>query len=182
VHDGELLADVDSEFNAIILEGPTFNQLTFLGKGAGRLPTASAVLNDIVRIGRTPTAGSLPGFLKAAPAVIAADAEAPQCHFVRVATKPGAREAVLDAVRVHGVAVLKHATVDVAGSEFLGVITDTIPLRRVNALMDALKSCPGVAGTPASIRLDKDNYRDIVERQQTEYFGSSLKRQRGAGV
>lgn len=38
---------VDNEFNGILLEGDAVGQMFFSGKGAGKLPTASAVLGDI---------------------------------------------------------------------------------------------------------------------------------------
>lgn len=47
------LAKVDDVYNAIYLEGDAFGDLTILGKGAGGLPTASAVVGDILSIGKT---------------------------------------------------------------------------------------------------------------------------------
>jgi homoserine dehydrogenase len=41
------LGKVDNEFNGILLEGDAVGQMFFCGKGAGKLPTASAVLGDI---------------------------------------------------------------------------------------------------------------------------------------
>jgi homoserine dehydrogenase len=41
------LGMVDNEFNGILLEGDAVGQMFFCGKGAGKLPTASAVLGDI---------------------------------------------------------------------------------------------------------------------------------------
>jgi homoserine dehydrogenase len=38
---------IESEFNGILLEGDAVGQMFFCGKGAGKLPTASAVLGDI---------------------------------------------------------------------------------------------------------------------------------------
>lgn len=45
-----LFANVNYEVNAIILETQPNDTLTFIGKGAGSLPTASAVVSDIVDI------------------------------------------------------------------------------------------------------------------------------------
>ena len=47
------LAKVDDVYNAIYLEGDAFGDLTILGKGAGGFPTASAVVGDILTIGKT---------------------------------------------------------------------------------------------------------------------------------
>lgn len=184
IHRGELLADVDSEFNAIILEGPSFNQLTFLGKGAGQLPTASAVLNDIVRIVRFPAAGSLPGFLRAGAdnTQAARGGSLALCYFVRMGVAQGADRQVLAGLGGLGLPVLAHSAVDQSGRRFLGVITDIVEESRILSLLPEIGRLPGVAEAPVFIRLDKDNYRDIVEREQSAYFGTSLQRQPGPGV
>lgn len=46
------LASVNGVFNAVFVEGDSVGELMFFGQGAGSLPTASAVLGDIVDIGR----------------------------------------------------------------------------------------------------------------------------------
>jgi homoserine dehydrogenase len=46
------LAKVDGVYNAILVEGDLCGQVTFLGKGAGALPTASAVASDVVQAAR----------------------------------------------------------------------------------------------------------------------------------
>lgn len=46
------LAKVDDVYNAIYLEGNAFGNLTLIGKGAGSLPTASAVVADLLHIVR----------------------------------------------------------------------------------------------------------------------------------
>ena len=46
------LAGVKNEFNALFLEGNATGDLMFYGKGAGPLPTASAVLGDVIAIAR----------------------------------------------------------------------------------------------------------------------------------
>ncbi len=44
------LAKVDDVYNAVYLEGNAFGDLTLIGKGAGGLPTASAVVSDVLSI------------------------------------------------------------------------------------------------------------------------------------
>ncbi len=52
------LAVADGVFNAILVEGNALGQAMFYGRGAGKLPTASAVVADVVEcvmhIGKTP--------------------------------------------------------------------------------------------------------------------------------
>jgi homoserine dehydrogenase len=52
------LASVREAFNAVFVEGESVGQLMFYGRGAGGAPTASAVLGDIVAVGRNLTSGS----------------------------------------------------------------------------------------------------------------------------
>jgi homoserine dehydrogenase len=46
------LAGVRNEFNAIFVQGNAVGELMFYGRGAGPLPTGSAVLGDVIEIAR----------------------------------------------------------------------------------------------------------------------------------
>ncbi len=46
------LATVRDEYNAVYIKGDAVGKMLFYGKGAGKLPTASAVLSDIIDIAR----------------------------------------------------------------------------------------------------------------------------------
>lgn len=46
------LASVENEFNAVFVKGNAVDELMFYGKGAGPLPTGSAVMGDVIEIGR----------------------------------------------------------------------------------------------------------------------------------
>ncbi len=52
IHEGEMLASVNGIFNAIYLVGNALGQTLFYGKGAGELPTGSAVVSDLIDIAR----------------------------------------------------------------------------------------------------------------------------------
>lgn len=47
------LASVDDVFNGIMVTGNAVGELLFVGKGAGKLPTASAVVSDIIEAVKT---------------------------------------------------------------------------------------------------------------------------------
>jgi homoserine dehydrogenase len=51
------LASVNDAFNAVFVEAEAAGQLMFYGRGAGGAPTASAVVGDIVAVGRNRLAG-----------------------------------------------------------------------------------------------------------------------------
>jgi len=46
------LAKVDGVYNAVLVEGDLIGKVTFIGKGAGPLPTSSAVIADVVSAAR----------------------------------------------------------------------------------------------------------------------------------
>ena len=52
VPDTHPLASVNNEFNALFLKGDAVGELMFYGKGAGSMPTGSAVVGDIVSIAK----------------------------------------------------------------------------------------------------------------------------------
>ncbi|MGD0919538.1 MAG: ACT domain-containing protein, partial [Thermodesulfobacteriota bacterium] len=49
---GHLLATVEGVFNAIYIEGDAIGPTLFYGQGAGQMPTGSAVVSDLVELGR----------------------------------------------------------------------------------------------------------------------------------
>lgn len=51
------LASVKDNYNAVFVEGDAVGELMFFGQGAGSLPTASAVVGDIVKAARNLKAG-----------------------------------------------------------------------------------------------------------------------------
>jgi len=55
IREDRLLAEVDGAFNAIRVEGDAVGSLMFIGQGAGQMPTASAVVADMIdmAVGRT---------------------------------------------------------------------------------------------------------------------------------
>lgn len=50
LHKGHPLSDVEDVFNAILVNGSATGDVMFYGKGAGKLPTASAVVADVIDI------------------------------------------------------------------------------------------------------------------------------------
>lgn len=65
------LASVDEEFNSVFVEGEFVGETMLYGKGAGRMPTASAIVGDLIDMatGRAATcgAGEARGFFSVKP-------------------------------------------------------------------------------------------------------------------
>ena len=58
VPEDELIATVNGVYNAIFVAGDAVGETLFFGKGAGALPTGSAVVGDLIEIGRNLLTGS----------------------------------------------------------------------------------------------------------------------------
>lgn len=83
------LADVGGVFNAILLKGDAVGETMFLGRGAGMMPTASAVVSDIAMIAKGLTQENVPEVLRP-PALLPAE-EIQTEYYLRfsVVDKPG---------------------------------------------------------------------------------------------
>jgi homoserine dehydrogenase len=58
LHKNHILSSVSDAFNAVLLEGEAVGPILLYGKGAGELPTASAVMSDIIDIARNIAGGA----------------------------------------------------------------------------------------------------------------------------
>jgi homoserine dehydrogenase len=52
IPEDSLLAKVDDVYNAVLVEGDLVGKVIFIGKGAGSLPTTSAIIADVVSLAR----------------------------------------------------------------------------------------------------------------------------------
>lgn len=50
VGNDSILSQIDNEYNIVVLNGDSVGELSFVGKGAGKQPTGSAVYSDIIDI------------------------------------------------------------------------------------------------------------------------------------
>src|SRR5262249_29899377 len=107
LHDWHLLASVEEEYNAIYLRNTSSGDLSIFGKGAGGLPTATAVLGDLIDLAqensvRWPTPQPIP--LVAAPP--------PRRHYLRATAEPhvGLQRRVDSLLRRAGMDVQNHAS------------------------------------------------------------------------
>jgi homoserine dehydrogenase len=57
LHKNHILSSVSDAFNAVLLEGEAVGPILLYGKGAGEMPTASAVMSDIIDVARNITGG-----------------------------------------------------------------------------------------------------------------------------
>jgi homoserine dehydrogenase len=119
VHQQDVLADVSGSFNAISVYGHALGHCLFYGRGAGQMPTASAVVSDLIQtaLGTASLAfGQLQIFTDGTPAAkILPFEELQSRYYLRVLAKdePGVMArvaAVLGKYQVSISAILQHET------------------------------------------------------------------------
>jgi len=120
------LAGVRGAFNAVFVEAEAAGELMFYGQGAGGLPTASAVLGDIVSVARHQANGGK-GPLEsnyASHEVLPMDAALTR-YAVRMSVpdRPGTLAAVASIFAAHGVGI--ESVRQMAGKGHAGLILST---------------------------------------------------------
>jgi homoserine dehydrogenase len=106
-----LLASVEEEYNAVYLRCASAGDLSLFGKGAGALPTATAVLGDLIDLAQDNSVGwPVPQALPLAGAGGSVQA-APRRHYLRItgATHPGLERRVESLVRRFSMTVQNRA-------------------------------------------------------------------------
>jgi homoserine dehydrogenase len=101
------LASVRDAYNAVFVEGEAVGSLMFYGRGAGGMPTASAVLGDVIDAAinrRDGTHGSVGAFAKA-PIRGIDDTTAEYYLPLEVIDRPGVLHAVTGVFAQHGVSI-----------------------------------------------------------------------------
>jgi len=103
-----LLAQVSGAFNAIWIDGSAVGSLFFHGKGAGAMPTASAVAGDLLTLARG-VAPNNTGYVRQLPltACILPPAEAVRRYYVRVMVRdtPGVLRDLAGAMAAEGISI-----------------------------------------------------------------------------
>jgi homoserine dehydrogenase len=101
------LASVRESFNAVFVEGGAVGQLMFYGRGAGGLPTASAVLGDVIDAAVNLANGTHASMGTLGRASIRGIDETSSEYLISldVADQPGVLHAVTGAFAEHGVSI-----------------------------------------------------------------------------
>jgi homoserine dehydrogenase len=114
IPDNLLLADVDGVKNAILVEGNAVGPTLYYGAGAGALPTASAVVADLVDLardfgvgqsGRVPALAVAHSSLRDLPVVPMAQVETPWYLRMEAEDKPGVLSRVASIFSEQGISI-----------------------------------------------------------------------------
>jgi homoserine dehydrogenase len=134
------LASVRDSFNAVFVEGEAVGELMFYGRGAGGMPTASALLGDLVDAAhnlRAGGAGRAPSLGQARIRPI--DELTAQYYFtVDVVDRPGVLEQVAHVTAAHDVSINSMVQDGLGDEARLIFITHTARERDMQATLDDL--------------------------------------------
>jgi homoserine dehydrogenase len=139
------LASVRDSFNAVFIEGEAVGELMLYGRGAGGMPTASAVLGDLIDAAHNLRTGGVGRSTHHAPAVLRSIDELTSAYYLdlEVADRPGVLARVAGVLGAHGVSIRsmeQDELPDVGGGARLVFITHSARERDVQACLTELRS------------------------------------------
>ncbi len=161
---GNPLAEVRANYNAIRVVGDAVGDLFFHGQGAGQMPTASAVVADMidVAVGRAPiTFRTLELWSnREAPVSIRPDAEMPGRYYMRfqVADQPGVMAkltAILGDQKLSISSIIQHEPLmqSTAATVQLVIMTHEAPEGAARAAVEQIMKLPVVSGNSVRMRV-----------------------------
>jgi homoserine dehydrogenase len=149
------LASVRESFNAVFVEGASVGQLMFFGRGAGGMPTASAVLGDLIDAAvnaRKGTAASV-GQLGKARIRSIDDLTSEYYLNLEVADRPGVLATVAGVFGAHGVSIRSMEQEGLGGEARLIFITHEARERDLQATLHDLRELDAVDRVGSVLRV-----------------------------
>ncbi len=149
------LAAVRDSFNAVFVEGDAVGELMFLGRGAGGMPTASAVLGDLLDAAHNLSSGGAGRTMTLRPARIFPIDELRSEYYlsVDVADKPGVLHAVSGVLGAHNVSIRLMEQVGLGAEARLVIIVHPALERDVQACLHDLRQLDVVDRTGGLLRV-----------------------------
>ncbi|AEE46942.1 homoserine dehydrogenase [Cellulomonas fimi] len=157
------LAGVRGAFNAVFVEAEAAGELMFYGRGAGGVPTASAVLGDVVSVARHRVLGGrgpVESSYAALPVLPAAAARTRYQVRLEVADRPGVLAQVASALAEHDVSIEAvrqspdgDATADPAVAHLV-ITTHTAPDASLRATVEAVAGLDVVRSIVSVLRVE----------------------------
>ena len=163
-----LLAKVDGAMNAVEVQGNAVGPTLYYGAGAGEMPTASAVVADLMEIAREikrtgsgPVAplSYLPEHIEPKPIVPDSELEGRAYLRLRAADEPGVLAKITGAFGDEGVGlaqVVQRAEKDAAGAVPIIVLTHRTNEAALLRAIEKLSALGEVTEAPRLIRIEED--------------------------
>jgi len=154
------LAQVNGVFNAVQIDGDLTGQVTVSGKGAGSLPTSSAVVADVLAIGRdmaVPT--KIPAFIGKAGCGVIPMSEVITRYYIRLsaADQPGILAQIAHTLGAHNIsiasAIQKQADTRSQVAEIV-IMTHPACEQEMQRALSELQGLPGVREIGNFVRIE----------------------------
>ncbi|MGQ0509815.1 MAG: homoserine dehydrogenase [Betaproteobacteria bacterium] len=162
-----LIANVEGVMNAVLVKGDAVGATMYYGAGAGSLPTASAVVADLVDVTRLITADPehrvphlafQPDRLSADPILPIGEVETSYYLRMRVQDRPGVLAditRILADLRISIDAMVQKEPEEGEKSVDIVMLTHRALEKNVNAAMKKIEKLPTVVGRVTRIRLEE---------------------------
>lgn len=157
LHKDHPLASVRDSFNAVFIHGDAVDDAMFYGRGAGEMPTASAVVGDVIDVARDLQHGCTGRIsctcYKELP--VKAWGEVKNAFFIRmqVRNQPGVLAAIAKVFGEHKVSIARvvqeHTNPDAAE---LVIVTEKVKEKYMENALDKLKSMDSIYEISSVIR------------------------------
>ncbi len=161
-----LIANVDGVMNAVLVEGDAVGPTLYYGAGAGREPTASAVVADLVDVvralttdpdNRVPHLAFQADALADTPILDMADVETAYYLRMQAADRPGVLATIARILGEQSISIeamlQKAPTGDEDGVPIV-MITHRIQERRMNAALEAIEAHDAILGPVTRLRIE----------------------------
>ncbi|CAG4918536.1 unnamed protein product, partial [Acidithrix sp. C25] len=149
------LALVRDSFNAVFVTGEAVGELMFYGRGAGGLPTASAVLGDVIDAAHNLRYGVTERQLDREPAHLVSIHEMENRFYIAVdvVDKPGVLAGVASLFGENNVSIRSMEQLDMNEEARLVFITHMAPESAINATLEGIRSLDSVRRVAGFIRV-----------------------------
>jgi homoserine dehydrogenase len=165
IPNGHLLADVGGNFNAIFVHGAALGPTMYYGQGAGSMPTATAVVADLIaavrdrEVGtavRVPPWGLPQRALRRLPVRPLATLEGEYYLRVMAVDRPGVLARVAGVLGRHGISIASVIQKDRRAGTTVPVVLRThhAPGRNLERALAGITRLSGVRGRPVAIRIE----------------------------
>jgi homoserine dehydrogenase len=158
------IASVDGVFNALSVVGDAVGSTMFYGRGAGDMPTGSAVVSDIIDIGRDILAGCanrspVAAFRERAPLTIRKMENITSCYYLRFSAldKPGVLSRITGVLGKNNISISSMIQKGRRVDEAVPVVMmthDAVELD-VNKALQEVNKMDCVAGPTVVIRVEE---------------------------
>ncbi|MEI7436262.1 MAG: homoserine dehydrogenase [bacterium] len=155
-----MLSSVNGVFNAVMVDGDIAGQSVYFGRGAGRLPTASAVLSDLADIAGAMAAGAPfpPTLPRDIPGRCRNICDISSRYYLRVSLldKPGVMGALTTVLGNHGISIASVVQKETHAGRNVPVIIVTHRAREadMNLALSEIDARPFVGAKTIRLRIE----------------------------